>query len=177
MMSLKAIWILLALTLSGKVNLAQESTCLHTFTIRTLTTSSACELIKSVNYTSMQPSVWDCADLQTTLRTISSLDFSISLSSSISGALSNCVSVVVPPGRHFITGPLHMGNSSVQLTAVLNNTATIYCNYVADSNINYMLYFDHSELFSMNNLILKGCPFPLRLDSVRMVRIRNSVFQ
>jgi len=103
----------------------------------------------------------------------------------LSGNLSDCVSVTIPPGDHLISAPLHFNNTSLQLIG--SPAAVARCSYIpavdmdgvldADySYVNYTLYFNQSEYFMVDGLEMFDCPFPVRLDGVQTVIIQDSIF-
>lgn len=118
-----------------------------------------------------------CLDLQAALLAVAKLEIEDA-----------CVTVNIPPGQHLITVPVHFGSTSVQLISASSSPPTLQCNYTFDVDqtrifdpeyvyVDYTMYFNRSEHFLMENLELLGCPYPLRLDTVNTVAIKNSNFQ
>ena len=147
---------------------------------------------------------WVCGDLQSALDSLLNLSFSTN-SSNISQA-EDCVSIFIPAGdTHYITAPLFLGDISVHFTGIsesedacnsagINGTMlplpSISCNYTVDvdldrvldlameySYIDYVLYFNQSAAVSFQNIEMTGCPYPVRVNSVDRVSIRNSLFR
>ena len=107
-------------------------------------------------------------------------------------SVSNCVSIAIPVGVHFITEPIHFRSTNVHLFATegsdSNDTATIFCNYTVDVDesrifdpdynyTDYTLYFNRSEAVSFEKLKFIGCPYPIRLDTVTDIGVYSSTFQ
>lgn len=110
----------------------------------------------------------------------------------------DCVLLLLPVGEpHVITTPLFLGNLSVIFTGVPNLDSksvdstlllpTLVCDYTVDVNlerifdpdyeyIDYVLYFNRSELVVFDNLEFYNCPYPIRLNTVNRIRITNSTF-
>lgn len=110
----------------------------------------------------------------------------------------DCVSLLLPAGEpHYITAPLFLGNLNVYFTGIsltesLNNRTTVVqpsviCDYTVDVDlerifepdyeyIDYVLYFSRSEVVVFDNLEIINCPYPIRLNTVDNIRIKNSTF-
>ena len=145
---------------------------------------------------------WVCGDLQSALDSLLNLSFPTN-SSSISQA-EDCVSILIPAGdTRYITAPLFLGDISVHFIGIsesedvcnsagINGTMlplpSVSCNYTVDvdldreldleySYIDYVLYFNQSTTVSFQNIEMTGCPYPVRLNTVDRVSIRNSLFR
>ena len=125
---------------------------------------------------------WNCTDLQTALITITSLDLN-------STSPVNCVTISISPGLHLITAPVHLGSANVQLVGLGQGSdmTTVQCNYTVDvdetrifdpeySYVDYTVYLNRSEFFEMDSLVVVGCAYPFRLDTVQIVSVRTSIF-
>ena len=113
----------------------------------------------------------------------------------------DCVSLFLPAGEpHYITAPLFLGNLSVYFTGISqseslgNRTSesilqrpSVICDYTVDVDlerifepdyeyIDYVLYFNRSKAVVFDNLEIINCPYPVRLNTVDKIIIRNSTF-
>lgn len=159
-------------------------TCAHTFSIN----EDHLQLGLCQISTNSEPiALWNCTDLQSALITIATLDLN---STSPPGDTANCVTINIPPGLHFITAPVHLGSTNVQLVGLGQGSAmtTVQCDYTIDvdetrifdpeySYVDYTVYFNRSEYFMMSNMDFMDCPYPFRLDTLRTVVIKNTSFQ
>ena len=126
---------------------------------------------------------WQCDNLQSALMVVVDL-------TAEQQSISDCTSIIVPPGDHLVTAPVHFGAASVYMfgSGESSEDVTISCNYTVDvdesrifdlnySYTDYTFYFNRSEVVSFEMVQFVGCPFPLRLDTVAAVRIHNSIFR
>ena len=139
------------------------------------------------NTTSTEEGVteWTCRSLQDGLRFVQQIQ------QQIEGVSSNTFSLRVSSGGdHVIESPVHLGSASVELVGV-GSTAeppvSIQCTYSIDVDqeqifnlsyvyTDYTLYFNRSKSVSISNINMRGCQFPLRLDTIGRVEISNSSF-
>ena len=121
-------------------------------------------------------SLWFCSSLQAGLTLVQRLN-----------ETDRTFSVLVPPGEHVIDSPVHLGSASVELVGVESTAGppvSIQCTYNIDVdqeqifNLSYVytLYFNRSKSVSISNINMRGCQFPLRLDTIGRVDISNSSF-
>ena len=122
---------------------------------------------------------WRCPELQPALEVV------------VNGSIStDCVSLSVPAGDHFVTEPVHFGDMNVHFLGQSDssNGATIFCNYTLEvdesrvldlnySYTDYTFYFNNSQAVSFEQLQFVGCPYPIRVDTVADVKIHNSTFR
>ena len=161
-------------------------TCVHEFSIQREGEGNQPGLCQ-ISTNSERIAAWNCADLQSALITITSLDLN---STSPPGDTVNCVTISVPPGLHLITAPVHLGSANVQLVGLGQGSdmTTVQCNYTVDvdetrifdpeySYVDYTVYLNRSEFFTMSNMDFMDCPYPFRFDTLRSVVIRNSSFE
>ena len=140
-----------------------------------------------------------CGDLQSALDSLLNLSFPTN-----SSQAEDCVSIFIPAGdTHYITAPLFLGDISVHFIGVsesedvcnsagINGTMlplpSISCNYTVDvdldrvfdlnySYIDFVLYFNQSAAVSFQNIEMTNCPYPVRVNTVDRVSIRNSLFR
>ena len=131
---------------------------------------------------------WQCYDLQSALVAAVELSSNSGIENLVMER--NCVSIVVPPGDHLVTGPVHFGAASVYVfgSGERSEDVSISCNYTVDVDesrifdldynyTDYTFYFNRSEVVSLEMVQFFGCPYPLRLDTVAAVRIHNSTFR
>ena len=136
------------------------------------------------------PLTWTCDDLQSALDALPGLVGVAPMPSQEGSNFSDCVSVIVPTGRHIVTNPVFVGNLSVQIIGNndTNNRPIVACNYHVPVDldrlfdftytyVNSTLYFQYSDYFLMDGLEVMGCQFPLRLDTVGRVVIQHCIFQ
>ena len=137
---------------------------------------------------------WLCADLQT------ALTLAVDLTNDNGSQLENrtldqisfteCVSVSLPTGDHFITAPVHFGAANVSIfgTGTQTSDVSIFCNYTVDVDesrtfdrsynyTDYTFYFNRSEEVSLGRLQFVGCPYALKMDTVATVDVHNSTFR
>lgn len=130
---------------------------------------------------------WQCPDLQ------SALTKAVNLSSGYTAEIperQNCVAIAVPPGDHLLKAPIYFNVSRVHIygSGEKSQNSSIFCNYSVNVNLtrifdpdyvytDYTFYFNNSEMVSFENVQLVGCPYPLRLDSIVIVRVHNSIFR
>ena len=140
-------------------------------------------------------SEWLCADLQTAL--MLAVDLTIGKASQLGNGTqdhqnisTDCVSILLPPGDHFITAPVHFGAANVSIfgTGTQSSDVSVFCDYTVDVDesrifnrsynyTDYTFYFNRSEVVSLERLQFIGCPYPLRLDTVATVDVHNSTFR
>ena len=127
---------------------------------------------------------WTCRSLQDGLRFVQQIQ------QQIEGVSSNSFSLLVPSGEHVIESPMHLGSASVELVGVGSTAGppvSIQCTYSIDVDqeqifnlsyiyTDYTLYFNRSKSVSISNINMRGCQFPLRLDTIGRVDISNSSF-
>ena len=170
----------------------QSPECSLAVTISTATNgNNLCrrsQLDSQSNATTVQ---WRCTDFQSALTAaveLSSLD--CMEENSEQQNTSNCISIALPPGDHFVTAPVHFGAASVYIfgTGERSDDAAIFCNYTVDviesrifdldyNYTDYTFYFNRSEMVTLEMVQFVGCPYPLRLDTVAAVRVHNSTFR
>ncbi len=125
---------------------------------------------------------WTCCNLQTALELVKQNYWS-----------NRTVSVLIPAGEHVLESPVHVGSTSVELVGVQSSAASlpltnIQCTYHIEVDQNqlfnlsyvytdYSLYFNNSKSVSISNIAMRGCQFPIRLDTIGTVEITNSSFQ
>ncbi len=125
---------------------------------------------------------WTCCNLQTALELIKQNYWS-----------NRTVSVLIPAGEYVLESPVHVGSTSVELVGVQSSAASlpltnIRCTYhiKVDQNqlfnlsyvyTDYSLYFNNSKSVFISNIAMRGCQFPIRLDTIGTVEINNSSFQ
>ena len=123
---------------------------------------------------------WTCCSLQTGLELVSQLN----------ATNDSTATVLVPSGEHVIESPVYLGSTSVELVgagSIAGPPVSIQCTYSIDVDqeqifnlsyvyTDYTLYFNHSKSVSISNINLRGCQFPLRLDTIGRVEISNSSF-
>lgn len=158
----------------------QPRNCAYNFSVVQDANETQCERADAGNSSSV-PFSWLCVDLQSALLAIANISDQRSTLPPKEG-MSDCASLEIPIGKHFISTPVYFGNTSVHLRGS-NQTAilpTIQCDYTPDdgnSYLDYTVYFNQSDYFMMENLEMNRCAFPLRLDTVRTVVIKNTIFQ
>ena len=123
---------------------------------------------------------WTCCSLQTGLELVGQLN----------ATNDSTATVLVPSGEHVIESPVHLGSASVELVGVGSSAGppvSIQCTYTIDVDqeqifnlsyvyTDYTLYFNRSKSVSISNINMRGCQFPLRLDTIGRVDISNSSF-
>ena len=108
---------------------------------------------------------------------------------SANAASQSCISFTIPNGRHFIMAPAFFhSNLSVHFLGS-GNDVTLLCSYSASPSQtlvpfssssdpkHYTWYFNQSESVSFENLNFEGCPYPIRLDTVATLSIRDCSFR
>ena len=127
---------------------------------------------------------WTCRSLQDGFRFVQQIQ------QHVEGVSSNTFSLLVPSGEHVIESPVHLGSASVELVGVGSSAEPpvfIQCTYSIDVDqeqifnlsyvyTDYTLYFNRSKSVSISNINMRGCQFPLRLDTIGRVEISNSSF-
>ena len=185
---------LFVLILHVSLVLAQLSPtdCSHSVTITT--GQNSCNRLDAEfggNHTAADQ--WQCPDLQSALEAAAAgmlNQVNSTLDREEGQNTSNCVSIMLPPGDHFISAPLYFGATSLYLFGLGEgpDDVTIFCNYTVDVNesrmfdpnynyTDYTFYFDRSQQVSIENVQFVGCPFPLRMDTVATVGVFNSTFR
>ncbi len=125
---------------------------------------------------------WSCLNFQTALELVKQFSWS-----------NRTVSVLIPAGEHVLESPVYVGSTSVELVGVQSSAASlpltnIQCTYHIEVDQNqlfnlsyvytdYSLYFNNSKSVSISNIAMRGCQFPIRLDTIGTVEITNSSFQ
>ena len=123
---------------------------------------------------------WTCNNLQAGLELVNYFNDT-----------NSTISMLLPPGQHVLDSPVHLGNISMELIGLQDTSGspvTIECKYniaVDQDQIfnlsyvytDYTLYFNHSKSVSISNINMSSCQFPLRLDTIGRVEIRNCSFQ
>ena len=143
---------------------------------------SACGVAEGNNKT-VNPTVQRFRDLQSALVMIAGLE---ARSLSPPERLEECVSVHISSGHHMITAPVDFGNTTAEFMG--KGDAIIHCNYTVEVDlerifdpeyfyVNFTMQFVGSEYVLFDGIGFIGCPYPLRLESVRTVAIHNSTFQ
>ncbi len=150
--------------------------------------TSTCEVLaEGDNNSSSSDGVsWRCENLQAALSKMTDIRMALRPEDA-----SSCIRVDVPTGRHVITAPVDFGNASVAFVGAAEGSTgppTIHCNYTVDVDpdlifdpeyiyVDFTMSFSGSEYVSFDGVELVGCSYPLRLERVRTVAIRNSTFQ
>lgn len=153
------------------------SECAHCFVVGDESSSSAAE--------NCSAGLQRFSDLQAALVAVTGLEAG---PMSLPNGVRNCVSVSISEGLHEITAPVDLGNASVEFVGISSPPPTIRCNYMVNvdpkrifdpsySFVNFTLSFAGSERVSFAGVAFVGCPFPIRLETVRTVAILDSTFQ
>ena len=182
--------ITLLLTLTSVLtspSLQLPNSCLQSLAI--VVGDNSCTRINQSDIQSNGTVQWQCPDLQSALVAAAGFNHS-SLDTVENFKQQNCISIAVPPGNHSLSAPVQFNNASVSVfgTGGEPDDVTIVCNYSVDVNesriydmdydyTDYTFYFNRSEVVSFESVQFVGCPYPLRLDTVATVRVRNSIFR
>ena len=168
------------------VLLATLSVCTGTLLVRISESSVHCDkfaCLATAAQTDSETVLWTCCSLQAGLDIIKTVNCSRNTSTT-------AVTVLVPSGEHVIESPTHLGSASVELVGVestAGSPVSIQCTYNIDVDqeqifnlsyvyTDYTLYFNRSKSVSISNINMRGCQFPLRLDTIGRVEISNSSF-
>ncbi len=178
--------VLILLSLACLASL-QSPNCSQSINITGLGTS--CSRADQSDTESNITAQWQCCDLQSALAAAADLS-GVEILEESQRNISDCVSIAVPAGEHVVTEPVHFGAANVYIfgSGESSEDVTISCNYTVDVDesrifdldytyTDYTFYFNRSEAVSFEMVQFVGCPFPLRLDTVAAVRIRNSTFR
>ena len=123
-----------------------------------------------------------------TATTCGSLQSAINNAQLISASRS-CVFITIPSGRHFITATTFFHSNLSAHFIGSGDNVTLLCNYATPTSRmltpfsslsdpkDYTWYFNQSESISFENLNFEGCPYPIRLDTVATISIRDSSFR
>jgi hypothetical protein len=180
--------VLILLSLACLASL-QSPDCFQSITITGL--GNSCSRPDQSDTESNVTAQWQCYDLQSALALVAAADLSgVEKLEESQRNISDCISIAIPEGDHLVTAPVHFGAASVYMfgSGESSEDVTISCDYTVDVDesrifdldytyTDYTFYFNRSEVVSLEMVQFVGCPFPLRLDTVAAVGIRNSTFR
>ena len=89
------------------------------------------------------------------------------------------ISIKVPKGHHLIISPVFIVASFNLLGETNHQLPIIKCNftganYDATNKTNYTIHFSHSNSVHLQDILMWSCPFPLGINTVLEVQIRNT---
>ena len=127
-------------------------------------------------YNSITHSEISCCSLQDALDLISSVELKDA---------AGCIlfDIILNSSEHYITKPINTTAHSVHISSPLQQKpAIVQCDFNGESfylrtGHIHTLYFNKSDSVMFSNIIMEGCPFPMRIDSSSNVILQQSLFR
>lgn len=91
--------------------------------------------------------------------------------------LTNCVSVVLSAGTHYLSSPavVFATNTNASLALYGGDGRVVECIYESSTTL-HSLHFINMSSVTIHGVMMEGCDRPLRFENIRNLAVENSTF-